>query len=204
MEVAYGRHAWRGVYLNDGRGNGYFAPGWDGRRLARNMRRVQRILTALTVAVALFFTGWVVREYQNNINYYRLAKSGVAATAVVGAVGVEHSYRAGRSTNRYVTETTAEVRYQVDGQVYDGVLEDRMSYGDSYPEPEWATGESVLLYTEPGEPESFVEYDAYLEDRDGPFTGAMVFLAAIGSLLVSVFATVALVARSSRRKAEAL
>lgn len=204
LEVAYGRHAWRGVYLNDGHGNGYFAPGWDGRRLARNMRWVQRIVTAIAVASVLFFTGWAVLDYRSNVEYYRLADVGVTAEAAVGAVEVEHRYSSSKRSHRYLTRTTAEIRYLLDGQVYSGVITERTTDSRDYPEPEWVTGESVLLYTDPGDPETFVVYDAYLEDRGNPVTGGLIFLIVMGVVISSLFVLIALVARSSRRKAEAL
>ena len=206
MQVAFGKHAWRGVYLNDGKGNGYFAPGWSGRRLARSMRIVQRIARAAFIAVALFFLGWTGLEIRDNAEYYRLAAEGIDTEATVEAVEVERSHRVGLNgrSPSYTTRTTAEITYTAEGRVHDAVLEQKLSYSTDYPEPEWAEGERVRIYADPESPGHVVPFSTFLDARDSPLNSSFWFLAVGGLAIAAVPGIVWLVARGSRRKAEAL
>lgn len=205
MEVAYGRHAWRGIYLNDGAGNGYFAPGWNGVRLARNMRVVQRATGALTILSLLVFGGWTVKTVLDNREYYRLSAEGVQVQALVQSVSTETSTRHPRNSDRsYTTKTAAVVSYSVGGGSFSGTVEHRSHSKDGYPEPEWQPGELVELYADPAAPEKIVVLSPYLEDRTSPVNGATWFLMIAGLAISAVPAAIYFVARSSRRKAEAL
>ncbi|MFF2605737.1 DUF3592 domain-containing protein [Arthrobacter koreensis] len=205
MEVAYGRHAWRGIYLNDGAGNGYFAPGWNGVRLARNMRVVQRVAGTLTILSLLFFSGWTVKTVLENKEYYRLSAEGVQAQALVQSVSTETSTRHRKNTDRtYTTDTAAVVTYSVGGDSFSGTVEHRSHSKDGYPEPEWRPGESVELYADPAAPEKIVVLSPYLEERTNPVNGSTWFLMIMGLGLSAVPAVIYFVSRSSRRKAEAL
>ena len=205
MEVAYGRHAWRGIYLNDGAGNGYFAPGWSGVRLARNMRVVQRVTGALTILSLLFFGGWTVKTVVENTEYYRLSAEGVQIQALVQSVSTETSTRHRKNSDRtYTTKTAAIVSYAVGGSSFSGTVEHRSHSKDGYPEPEWQPGELVELYADPAAPEKIVVLSPYLEGRTSPVNGSTWFLMIMGLAISAVPAVIYFVARSSRRKAEAL
>lgn len=207
MNVAFGKHAWRGVYLNDGRGNGYFAPGWNGRRLGRNMRIVQRIAGAAFLATVLFFLGWAAVEARNNAEYYRLAAEGIETEAAVHAVEVQRTFSAGvgrGSSRKYTTETTADITYSVNGSAHSTVLREKHTYPSEYPDPEWFEGERVRIYVDPQDPQHVRPFSEFLDARATPVNETFWFMGVGGAAVSAVPAIIYAVARNARRKAEAL
>lgn len=206
MQVAFGKHAWRGVYLNDGRGNGYFAPGWSGRRLARNMRIIQRIAAAATIVLVLFLLGFTGLQIRGNAEYYRLASEGIETEATVTSVQVERSHRVGLNgrSPSYTTRTAAEVIYPAEGRTHAATLREKATRSTGYPEPEWAAGERVRIYADRADPGHVVPFSSFLDGRSGPVNSTFWFIAVGGLGLTAVPGTIWLVARNARRKAEAL
>jgi hypothetical protein len=151
-------------YTNDGRGTGYFAPGWNAERLARKtgiFRHIALVLAALIVAGSAF---WIQHAYDTQDDYAWLEAKGVATTAVVGDVTVEHEtdryhYRNSSSGWDYITTTTAQISYAAQGGGAEGTIEETRTQKKSFPDPEWSSGESVRLYVDPQDAAHFVLFD---------------------------------------------
>jgi hypothetical protein len=180
-------------YVNDGQGNGYFAPGWDNQRIARRTGILRWI--ALGLATLILGVGGVhlTLEYGEQIHYNRLKSGGIETTGIVGPVTVEHSTRVPRQSGRkYITQTTATVDYLVHGQVMHGEISASSSASSSfgstarYPDPAWTQGQRLTVYVDPANPERFVLFHEYKEaDAQGMPRGAMlVLIFTAGSLLV--------------------
>lgn len=166
-------------YVNDGQGNGYFAPGWDNQRIARRTGILRWI--ALGLATLILGVGCVhlTLEYGEQIHYNRLKSGGIETTGVVGRVSVEHSTHVSRdSGRRYITQTTATLDYPVHGQVLHGEISTFSSAWNSfgstarYPDPAWAPGELLTVYVDPVNPGRFVLFNEFMEAGAGPSTAA--------------------------------
>lgn len=159
-------------YTNDGRGTGYFAPGWNAERLARKtgvFRHIALVLAALIVAGSAL---WIQHAYDTQDDYAWLEANGTATTAVVGDVAVEHEtdryhYRNSSSGWDYITTTTAQISYPAQGSEAEGTIQETRTQKKSFPEPEWSTGDKVRLYVDPQDAAHFVLFDETRE-RDLP------------------------------------
>ena len=174
-------------YFNDGKGNGYFAPGWDGERIARRAG----LLVWISAAVAAIILGvgafQLLEEMSEQRNYTQLKSEGVLVPATVGTVTVEHStHRTRNSSGRdYITETTAGIKYTVAGRTIRAQIYDYSGKKSEYPAPAWRRGEVVKVYADPGNPERFILFHEY-RDEDAGSTPRTVFLilAITGGVLI--------------------
>ena len=171
-------------YVNDGHGNGYFAPGWDNRRIARRTGVFRWIGLALAVVILGMGGVHFTLQYGEQIRYNHLKSVGVHTTGVVGPVTVEHSTRKPRQAAwRYTTQTTAALEYVVRDQVMHGEIansrSDSGSFGarGQYPDPAWTQGQVLRVYADPANPERFVLFDEVKEtDAQGLPRGAVLVL----------------------------
>ena len=171
-------------YVNDGHGTGYFAPGWDNRRIAR--RTGVFCWIGLALAAVILGIGGVhfTLQYGEQIRYNDLKSSGVHTTGVVGPVSVEHSTRRPRRAEvKYSTQTTATLEYVVRDQVLHGEITHSREVSSSflpqghYPDPAWTQGQVLTVYADPADPERFVLVEEYMETgAQGLPRGAMLVL----------------------------
>ena len=174
-------------YFNDGKGNGYFAPGWDGERIARRAG----LLVWISAAVAAIILGvgafQILGEFSEQRNYTRLKSEGVLVPATVGTVTVEHSARSSRNSGwKYITETTAAIEYTAGGRTIRAQIYNRSHNSNrEYPAPAWRRGEVVKVYADPGNPERFILFHEYRDEDAGstPRT-AFLILAITGGVLI--------------------
>lgn len=192
-------------YFNDGKGNGYFAPGWDGERIARRaglLAWIGALVAAIILGVGAFPLNEELLEQRN---YTQLKSEGVLVPATVGTVTVEHSARSSRNSGwKHITETTAGIEYTAGGRTIRAQIYNRSHNSNGeYPAPAWRRGEVVKVYADPGNPERFVLFHEY-RDADAGSTprGAFLIFAFTGlALIVPVLLMVVGVrnARAARR-----
>ncbi|WP_169990933.1 DUF3592 domain-containing protein [Crystallibacter degradans] len=176
-------------YRNDGRGNGYFAPGWDSERIARRTGVFRWIGLALAVAILAIGAFNFNLQYSEQGDYTQLKTNGVLLPATVGPVAVGHSTDrysiGGQSGWDYITETSAAIEYRIDGQTLQGEINDHRQRKKDYPEPAWTQGETVQVYVDPNEHERFVLFDEYMEEDAHSFPrGALFVLIFTGIVLI--------------------
>ena len=151
-------------YTNDGSGIGYFAPGWSAERLARKtgiFRQIALVLALLIVAGGGF---WIHHAYETRDEYAWLEANGIETRATVNEVTVKHEtdryhYRNSSDGWDYVTRTSAQISYEADDGVAKGTITESRTQKNSFPEPEWTTGESLQLYVDPQNGSRFVLFD---------------------------------------------
>ncbi|MGP4033346.1 DUF3592 domain-containing protein [Pseudarthrobacter sp. 1C304] len=174
-------------YFNDGKGNGYFAPGWDGERIARRAGLLVWIGAAAAAIILGVGAFHLLEEFSEQRNYTQLKSEGVLVPATVGTVTVEHStHRTRNSTGRdYITDTTAGIKYTVAGRTIQAQIDHSRSTKNEYPAPAWRRGEVVKVYADPGNPERFILFHEYRDEDAGstPRT-AFLILALTGGLLI--------------------
>lgn len=171
-------------YVNDGNGTGYFAPGWNGERIAQRAGILRWVGIGLALLILVFPAVHLPTQYSEQFRYNRLKSVGVETTAVVKSVTAENfTVSRRKSSTTYVTETTALVAYTVNGQLGEAQINDRaqdqsnLSFQGEYPAPAWKKGESVKGYADPEDPGQFVAFDSIKEaDSDSMPRGAILTL----------------------------
>jgi hypothetical protein len=177
-------------YVNDGKGTGYFAPGWDSERIARRMQIFIWIGVALA-GIVLGLGGYHIhQQYAEQINYTQLKNDGALVPATVQSVAVKHStdrYSPTGAQNGwdYITETSATIEYVVDGRTLQGEINDHDHQKKDFPAPAWSPGETVQMYADPDSPERFVLLHEYMEEDAGSMPrAAILILAFTGGVLI--------------------
>ena len=211
---AFEMHNTTNWYRNDGRGNGYFAPGWDNARIARRSGVLRWIGLAPAALVLGFGAVMINTQYAEQSNYAQVksASNGVETTAVVRTVTVEHSITDSRdSPAKYHTRTTAVIRYSVSGQTVHGEIESSRhrspAWGEDpvrYPEPAWSQGEKVMVYADPEKPERFVLLHEYSEADAGSIPRAAVITHCFTAGLMIISVVIFTVGARNMRKAREL
>ncbi|XAS63029.1 hypothetical protein ACOM2C_06180 [Pseudarthrobacter sp. So.54] len=175
----------------DGKGAGYFAPGWDGERIARRAGIIGWIGAALAVIVLGVGAFHVSQEFSEQRNYTQMKTEGIPVPATVRTVTVERSKELSGSAPGnssgwdYITETTAAIEYTVKGRTIQAQINNRRHEMNKYPAAAWRRGEVVSLYTDACNPEQFILFHEYREEDAGstPRT-AFLILAFTGGILI--------------------